>query len=89
MKTMLKILCGAVVMVGFAAPAVAQEAGDDYATQDVNDGYAVTFRDDLVDGGGMDANTAMIRVRPMATRLVLIRPRLHFVNELLKSAESI
>lgn len=88
---MLKILAAAVVTIGFSLPAVADEtAGDDtYQTQDVQEGYAVTFKDELLDGNGMDSNTAIIRVRPQAARVILIRPRLHFVNELLKSAESI
>ena len=93
---MLKILAASAVMVGFAAPAMAQDAnagatGEDtsYKTQDVDEGYAVTFKDELLDGAGMDGNMAILRVRPQAARVILIRPRLHFVNELLKSAETI
>ncbi len=96
MKTMLKILAASAVMVGFSAPALGQEADagtpdadSTYQTQDAPDGYVVKFKDELLDGGGMDSNTALIKVRPQAARLILIRPRLHFVNELLKSAESI
>ena len=96
MKTMLKILAAFAVTIGFSAPVMAEEvdagATDEdttYKTQDVDGGQAVTFKDDLLDGAGMDGNAAILRVRPQAARLVLIRPRLHFVNELLKSAESI
>lgn len=47
------------------------------------------FGDDALLGGMIDANAARITVRPRAARSTLVRPRTHFVPELLKSVESL
>jgi hypothetical protein len=93
MKLALKILV--VATVAFPLQAFAQESetpSDDsstYRTVDETDGYAVQFKDELVDGGGLDASTAILRVRAPGARMVLIRPRLHFVHELTKTVENL
>jgi hypothetical protein len=51
--------------------------------------YEVKFEDDLLDGAGFDGTLAIIRIRPNAVKTTLIRPRTHFVPELLKSVEKI
>ncbi|MCA9632149.1 MAG: hypothetical protein KC766_31060 [Myxococcales bacterium] len=50
---------------------------------------AYTFKDDLLnsDVGGPGGGT--IVVRPKAARSTLIRPRVQFITELLKSAENL
>ncbi|HVJ15851.1 MAG TPA: hypothetical protein VM686_10420 [Polyangiaceae bacterium] len=47
------------------------------------------FDDELLDAKGLDSNAAVIKVRPPAARVTLIRPRASFVPELLKSIEQI
>jgi hypothetical protein len=45
------------------------------------------FEDDLLDGRVLDSHTALLEVRRPVTRALLIRPRAHFVSELLESVE--
>lgn len=53
------------------------------------DGYGYEFSDDPLAAGGFGPNDATIRVRPKAARTTLIRPRTHFIPEMLKSVENI
>jgi hypothetical protein len=85
------------VAVGFAAFLVAGGAfaqakeapaaagGDDKK----GDGYGYEFDDDPLAAGGFGPNDATIRVRPRAARTTLIRPRIQFVDEMLKSVENL
>ena len=50
-------------------------------------GYSYKFDDDLMKGGTLGGNTPRIEVVKMGRRDRLIRPRLHFVPEMLKSVE--
>jgi hypothetical protein len=54
-----------------------------------NGNYAYSFDDDRLLGDMAAASGSVIRVRGGAARVQLMRPRLHFVNELLKSAEGL
>jgi hypothetical protein len=65
----------------FAQSAKAAEGGDN--------GYGYEFSDDPLNAGGFGPNDATIRVRPTAARTTLIRPRISFVQEMLKSVENI
>lgn len=47
------------------------------------------FGDDSLLGGMIDANAARITVRPRAARSTLVRPRTHFVPEMLRSVENL
>jgi hypothetical protein len=51
--------------------------------------YAYSFRDDPLSAAGNFASSARIRVRPQGVRRTLLRPRLSFVPEMLKSVENI
>ena len=51
--------------------------------------YGYTFEDDDLLGGDLGVQTGMIKVRQKGTRDKLIRPRVQFVNELLKSVEAL
>lgn len=51
--------------------------------------YGYTFDDDALLGGDLGAQTAVIKVRQKGMRDKLIRPRVQFVNELLKSVEAL
>lgn len=56
---------------------------------DKADGYGYEFDDDPLSAGGFGPNDATIRVRPRAARTTLIRPRIQFVDEMLKSVENL
>ena len=56
---------------------------------DKGDGYGYEFDDDPLSAGGFGPNDATIRVRPRAARTTLIRPRIQFVDEMLKSVENL
>jgi hypothetical protein len=81
------------VAVGLAAFAVsgAALAQDKPAAGggDKGDGYGYEFDDDPLAAGGFGPNDATIRVRPRAARTTLIRPRIQFVDEMLKSVENL
>jgi hypothetical protein len=68
--------------VAFAQAAPAGDKGGD-------SGYGYEFSDDPLNAGGFGPNDATIRVRPTAARTTLIRPRISFVQEMLKSVENI
>jgi hypothetical protein len=82
MKT--KVLVGLLAVVGVSA--VAPMAHADPTKKDDNYGYI--FEDDALKAEGRGANTAQIVVRKPATRERLLRPRVHFVTEMLKSVEN-
>jgi hypothetical protein len=71
-----------------AAPAFAQEAAKE-AAGEKGDGYGYEFEDDPLSAGGFGPNDATIKVRPRAARTTLIRPRIQFVDEMLKSVENL
>ena len=80
---------GALVATLFSLAAVSSAAG---ASADVkesksDDGYKYQFDDDPLSAGGFGADDALIRIRPIAARSTLIRPRVTFVPEMLKSIE--
>jgi hypothetical protein len=68
--------------VAFAQAKAAEGGGGD-------GGYGYEFSDDPLAAGGFGPNDATIRVRPTAARTTLIRPRISFVQEMLKSVENI
>lgn len=47
------------------------------------------FDDDVVNALGQESQGMLLRVRPEAARVVLLRPRVQFVSELLQSVESL
>jgi hypothetical protein len=53
------------------------------------DAYQYVFTDDPLNAGLFGANEAKITVRPGAGRGTLIRPRVSFVVEMLKSVEKL
>ena len=55
--------------------------------KDEEEGYSYAFEDDVLGAGARFSTSARIRVVPPAKRATLIRPRLHFIPELLKSVE--
>jgi hypothetical protein len=71
-------------------PAPAVVRGEGYDTSD-NTGasYSVEFVDDALQAQGANGGIPLITVRPPVGRATLIRPRLQFVAELMKSIENI
>lgn len=59
------------------------------AAQDEEKGYGYIFDDDPLTGLGHGSTAATIRVRSQGVRQMLLRPRVHFIPELLKSVEQI
>lgn len=57
--------------------------------KDKNDNYGYTFTDDALLGNDLGAQGGMIKVRPNGVRDRLIRPRVQFVAEMLKSVENL
>jgi hypothetical protein len=86
----MSVAAGLVVFMASGA-AFAQDAagGGDKAGGDKGDGYGYEFDDDPLAAGGFGPNDATIRVRPRAARTTLIRPRIQFVDEMLKSVENL
>jgi hypothetical protein len=69
--------------VPLAATAAAQDRPAPAATPDAS----YTFDDHDVDGGRYEHGGSLITWRPQGDRRSLVRPRVHFVPELLKSVE--
>jgi hypothetical protein len=80
-----KILTGMALCLGLCA--VAPSAHADPTRKDDNYGY--DFKDDILQAGGNDANAMLLKVMKPRSRERLLRPRVHFVAEMLKSVESL
>lgn len=52
-------------------------------------GYGYVFRDDPLNADGNGSMAASIIVRPRSGHALLIRPRMQFVTEMLKSVENL
>lgn len=88
---MKRLQIGFVISALFAftsASALAEEK-QGVAHQKKSDGYGYIFSDDLLDGNNKGAMDAQIRVLNLGRRDRLLRPRTHFVPEMLKSVESL
>ena|SRR5687768_10910449 len=91
----IKLISGAVGMAAWllASSALAQGEGvreTPAAAEGAGaEGYGYEFDDDPLSAGGFGPNDATIKVRPKAARTTLIRPRTHFIPEMLKSVENI
>ncbi|MBW2455861.1 MAG: hypothetical protein JRI68_15200 [Deltaproteobacteria bacterium] len=72
-----------------ASAASSESRGVARVKQGGNNDYSYVFRDDPLAGANNMAGAARIRVRNHGARRTLMRPRLDFVPELLKSVEDI
>lgn len=72
--------------MGFADPVGSSPVA---TTVEGDDSYGYIFKDDLLDGKGLDMNSALITVRARGIRAKLIKPRASFVPELYKSVENL
>jgi hypothetical protein len=93
--TRIKLISGALGLTAWlvASAAFAQGEGvkETPAGQEAGggEGYGYEFDDDPLSAGGFGPSDATIKVRPKAARTTLIRPRTHFIPEMLKSVENI
>lgn len=60
-----------------------------YADHDVGSDRIVEFNDDLIGGTPFEMAGVLLRHAPRVLRAGLLRPRLHFVGELVKSVENL
>lgn len=78
------------LMVVTSARAEAPRASLPPAAQpDQTESLFYEFEDDALNALGNDAQGMILRVRPGAARVVLLRPRVQFVSELLQSIEAL
>jgi len=87
MKTMLLSLAAMVVAAVPAAVSLADNNG--IQTTDTEGGYGYWFPTDALQAPDGAGGAPLIKVRPPGTRATLIRPRVQFVSELLKSVENL
>ncbi len=64
-------------------------AEDDFRALTDANGQKVYFKDDAMGGKGLNEHTATILVRPGAARQLLLKPRTHFIPEMLKTVENL
>jgi hypothetical protein len=64
-------------------------AADVESTERTNDGDKYIFRDDPLNADVGLPHGDNIRIRPTPYKLMLLRPRAHFIPEMLKSVERI
>jgi hypothetical protein len=74
-------LAGALALSVFAAANASQ------AQSKADESLIYEFDDDDLMGDALGTTSALIRLRPDAARVTLIRPRASFVSEMLKSVE--
>ncbi|AKT37351.1 hypothetical protein [Chondromyces crocatus] len=74
----------ALLGMSIAGSASAQEGRD----KKKDDSYGYIFKDDILSADTQGASTAQIRVIKVGRRDQLLRPRVHFVPEMLKSVEN-
>ena len=87
---MSKFLVSAAAVVSIVlGSSVAMADSKSVETTEEGDDYGYKFDDDVLGAGVMGAQNGMIKVRQGMVRRTLIRPRTHFVPELLKSIELI
>jgi hypothetical protein len=87
---MKNILITLAAVVFAAAPAASSFADDgSIQTTDTSNGYGYWFPTDNLNAPDGTGGVPLIKVRPPGTRATLIRPRVQFVAELLKSVENL
>jgi hypothetical protein len=80
------IMAAAAAFLGFFA-AIPDAAAEEKGSQK-DDNYGYIFTDDVLNAGNPSAVGGLINVVKLARRDRLLRPRLHFVPEMLKSVET-
>lgn len=87
MRTFVTTLSALTLMLALAATAGAQDRPG--RPVDIAPDTSFTFDDDLVEGGRYTQEGVRVDSRGRALRTTLVRPRVHFVPEMLKSVENL
>jgi hypothetical protein len=74
-------------LAGALAFSVLAASSASHAQSKADESLIYEFEDDDLMGDALGTTSALIRVRPDAARVTLIRPRASFVPEMLKSVE--
>ena len=77
------------MVTSILAAASSAFADNTYVEQNGTAGQNVVFKDDPLAAGGLGPNDVILKTRPSAVRMVLVRPRTQFVSEMLKSVENL
>jgi hypothetical protein len=88
-KLMIATLATATLLLASSAAQADETRSTAATTVAMERGYGYVFKDDPLDAGNFGSNTAVIKVRHRGSHTLLIRPRVQFVTEMLKSAESL
>jgi hypothetical protein len=88
MKTRSLVVMGIATLIGLCIAAPDARAEEKAGKPKKDDSYGYVFTDDLLNAPGMGANAAQITVVKLGRRDRLLRPRVNFVPEMLKSVES-
>ncbi len=80
------LAASAALGISSAAAAAPRDAA---VYQQEKDGYGYVFPDDPLNAGVFGANDVLLKIRSSVVRRTLIRPRTHFMPELLKSTEGV
>jgi len=92
-NTMLMAMVGGLVLLATSVAQADNTRGNTRATpvtaSSNERGYGYEFTDDPLNAMMGGSNTATIIARPKAGHSLLIRPRMQFVSEMLKSVENI
>ena len=95
---MIRTMKRATVGLAMACVALGASAHEANAQQNSNAQYTerragadqtVIFKDDPLAAGAFGPGEPIIVVRPAAVRMLLVRPRVQFVSEMLKSVENL
>jgi hypothetical protein len=86
-NTRIVYLCVAVLGLCVAQTALAEPTAQTTSTE--NGDYSYRFSDEDLLGGTLNNVGDMYRWRPKTARVMLLRPRVSLVQEILKSAENL
>lgn len=79
----------ALLAAGAVLTPLTARAAEDFVDQTDKDGQRVVFKDDPMTADTMGSTGAVLVLRPSAARVGLLRPRVEFIREMLKSVENL
>jgi hypothetical protein len=82
------VALASLVLASTASAQTTQKA-DDYMSQSDSSGQKVVFKDDPLTASPLSGTGDAMVLRPRVARMGLIRPRVQFIQEMLKSVESL
>lgn len=89
-RTMQRVFSGLIVLAAVCTASLAQAQDNPYVkSRQTSEGYGYEFVDDPLQAGVAGPTPAQIKGMHRAMRIQLIRPRVQFINEMLKSVENL